>query len=166
MNRTEAASVVAYLNRAGLLGAMEGQAAVWADALEDVSYVTAQQVVRAMARERTSDQRWVTPGDLAAAVRAERKRNVDRMASPQPPDALAGHPGREQEWTQAYVRLIGDGLEPAEATEAACAHLGVSVPAPVQIAARPHDLRLPTGRQCRCSPPCIEGHVRREEGAA
>ena len=85
MNQTEAASIVAYLNRAGLLWAMVGQAAVWSDALGDVSFVTAQEVVRDMAANRTSAGRSVTPGDVREAVRTIRNARLAVMRTPEPP---------------------------------------------------------------------------------
>lgn len=134
MNRQEATNLLTYLNRAGLVGAMEGAAAVWADALPDVSYTNAQEAVREMVRTRTSDQRWVTPGDVAARVRAIRAARFDaaerdpahvRMCPP--PDL---DPRGEIAWRKAYRRGIGDGLTPTEADAAACQHLGITRPAP------------------------------------
>lgn len=126
MNRTEAVSIVAYLNRAGLVGAMEGQAAVWADALADVSYVTAQEVARGMAKSRTSAQRWVTPGDISTEVTRIRRERTSRLSSPQPPQELDGHPGRELAWTRAFVTAIGDGQDEAQADATACRVVGVT----------------------------------------
>jgi hypothetical protein len=126
VNQTEAMSIVAYLNRAGLVGAMNGQGAVWADALADVSYATAQEVARGMARERTSDRRWVTPGDVAAEVARVRRARVAAMPSPQPPEELDGVPAREIAWTRAYVAAIGDGQDEATADATACRAAGVT----------------------------------------
>lgn len=111
MNRTEANSIVSYLNRAGLVGAMEGQAAVWADALEDISFKTAQEVARRFAKERTSTQRWVTPGDVTAEVkriRAERHSvwNKPRM---DPPAELGDDVALDLAWRRAWSRAVGDG---------------------------------------------------------
>lgn len=141
MNRQEATSIVSYLNRAGLTGAMEGMSAVWADALEDVAYVTAQEVVRDMVRSRTSAQRWVTPGDVIAAVAARRAENLKRLDTPPaPPESIDPDDAAGQiEWTRAYRSAIADGLDEAAADRAACAALGVSrpelAPAPRPVAA-------------------------------
>lgn len=164
MNQTEAASIVAYLNRAGLLWAMEGQAAVWSDALGDVSFVTAQEVVRDMAANRTSAGRSVTPGDVREAVRTTRNARLAVMASPQPPEALDGIPAREQAWTRAYIRLIGDGLTEAEADAQACAEHGVTRPA---IEAAPRPVAALTGTHkptCTCG--CLTRPIRPEERRA
>ena len=138
MNRQEAASIVAYLNRAGLLGAMEGQAAVWADALEDVPALTAQLVVRDMARTRTSVQRWVTPGDVAAAVADIRKANLARIGTPPaPPESIdPDDTAKQLTWTRAWIAAKGDGHEDAQADGIACTAVGVTRPVAV-IAPRP-----------------------------
>lgn len=164
MIRTEAAQLVAYLNRAGLVGAMEGQAAVWADALEDVSYPTAQEVVRAMAKARTSGQRWVTPGDIAAEVARIRKARTDVMASPQPPESLEGHPGRELAWRREYVRLIGDGLTEAEADAGACERVGTVRPA-LTTAPRPVQAAL-DGHKATCRCGCLTRPLTARERAS
>ena len=68
MNQQQAVQIITYLNRAGLVGAMEGQAAVWADALADIEFEAAQAAARALTRTRLSTERWVTPGDVRAKV--------------------------------------------------------------------------------------------------
>ena len=136
MNQEEATKIVTVLNRAGLLWAMEGQAAVWAMALEDVSFVTAQEVVRDMTAHRTSAGRSVTPGDIREAVRVIRSSRTARMSTPQPPETLDGNWEREQEWIRHYVRAIGDGQNEATADRTACQALGVARPV-LEAAARP-----------------------------
>lgn len=162
MNQTEATSIVTYLNRAGLLWAMEGQGAVWADALHDVSYVTAQEVVRSMAATRTSAGRSVTPGDVRDAVRSIREARLRGIKTPEPPEELDGNPLRENAWRREYERLIGDGLTEAEADAQACAEHGVTraqldaAPRPVQAAIEGHRA------SCRCG--CLTRPVRAEGG--
>lgn len=68
MNHQQTATVIAYLNRAGLVGAMEGQVTVWAEALTDLDLTEVQAAAREMARTRRSTERWVTPGDVRAKV--------------------------------------------------------------------------------------------------
>lgn len=161
MNQTEAASIVAYLNRAGLLWAMEGQAAVWADALHDVSFVTAQEVVRSMAATRTSGGRSIVPGDVREAVRQVRHDRTKDMRSPEPPEALDGIPAREQAWVRAYVRLIGDGLTESEADAQACAEHGVTRAA-IEAAPRPVKELAGTHKGgCKCG--CLTRPIRAEE---
>lgn len=131
MNQQQATSIVMYLNRAGLLNAMEGQGAVWADALTDVPYVTAQEVVRTMAATRTADQRWVTPGDVRAEVKRVRKIRTDAIGAVVPPAELDGDPAKTITWTRSYVRAVGDGETPEAATERACRALDIPVPAQI-----------------------------------
>lgn len=118
MKQTEAASLVAYLNRAGLLQALEGQAAVWADVLGEVRYVDAVEAVRQMSTTRTSDERWVTPGDVIAAVRALRAARV--LAAPPPlpnvdPDDVAAYQAERRRLTKE----IADGRDPQQARQLA-----------------------------------------------
>lgn len=163
MNRQEAASVVAYLNRAGLVGAMEGQAAVWADALEDVSYVTAQEVARQMAAARTSTQRWVTPGDVRDAVARIRKARTSEIRTPEPPTTIDADDVKAQiAWTRAYVSAIGDGLTPEVADITACELLGVTRPA-VDVAPRPVAV-LAASHKAGCACGCLTKPIRRGEG--
>lgn len=162
MIQTEAASLVAYLNRAGLLWAMEGQAAVWADALVDVSYVTAQEVVRSMAATRTSGSRSVVPGDVREAVRIVRHDRTKDVTAPNPPQELDGHPGREKTWRLAYMQAIGDGQTPEQADDTACKATRV-VRAVIEPAPRPLRLAIEGHKaSCRCG--CLTRPVRAEEG--
>lgn len=162
MIQTEAASLVAYLNRAGLLWAMEGQAAVWADALADVSYVTAQEVVRSMAATRTSGSRSVVPGDVRDAVRIIRHDRLKDMRSPEPPQELDGHPARELAWQRAYRTAIGDGQDEAQADRTACHAVSVTRLA-IEAAPRPVTAALEGHKAgCRCG--CLTRPVRAEEG--
>lgn len=128
MNQQQATSLVMYLNRAGLLNAMEGQGAVWADALSDVSYVTAQEVVRSMAATRTTDQRWVTPGDVRAEVARIRKVRTSALGVFYPPAELDDDVPKAIAWQRAYVEAIGDGETPDAATKRACDAIGIAVP--------------------------------------
>ncbi|ROR97808.1 hypothetical protein EDD28_2417 [Salana multivorans] len=132
MNRIEAAKVVAYLNRAGLVGAMEGQAAVWADALHDVAYQDAQQVVRDMVRARTSRERWVTPGDVIAGIREARRWGVlesDRARRAQqidPPGGLTAD--QERAWRAEYHEAVIGGAYPDVAASLATQGLRALAP--------------------------------------
>jgi hypothetical protein len=84
VNQREAVQLVSYLNRAGLVPALEGQAAVWADALGDVAFEDAQEVARGLARSRTGVERWVTPGDIRAGVRDIRRARLRLNPPPVP----------------------------------------------------------------------------------
>jgi len=165
MNQQQATSLVMYLNRAGLLNAMEGQGAVWADALSDVSYVTAQEVVRGMAATRTTDQRWVTPGDVRAEVARIRKARTSALGEVNPPAELDESPRRSITWLRAYVEAIGDGESPDAATKRACDALGIEVPPQLDPMPRPEAVKrlmAAHGPQCACG--CLTKPVRAEEG--
>lgn len=123
MNQTEALDLIAYLNRAGLVGAMDGQASVWADALSDITAKDAQEVARGLARNRTSAERWVTPGDIrsgARAVRQVRLVQAERDSALLLPPPATDDVRAEVEWTRAYRRALGDGLTADEADAQAC----------------------------------------------
>lgn len=163
MNRQEAASIVAYLNRAGLVGAMEGQAAVWADALADVPYVTAQEVTRQMTATRTSVLRWVTPGDVRDAVARIRRARTADIRTPEPPASIdADDTAGQIAWTRAFLAAVGDGLDEAAADRAACDRLGVTRPA-IEVAPRPVSAAI-TGMRPGCADGCLTRPVRPEEG--
>lgn len=103
MIQTEAQSLIAYLNRAGLVGAMEGQSAVWADALPDVDFEDAKEAARTLVRTRTSDQRWVVPGDIRAGVRAIVKVRAEAALDP------AAVPDADPDRPLEYVAAIRSG---------------------------------------------------------
>lgn len=84
MNRPESAQLLAYLNRAGVVMAVEGQAAVWADALDDVDFGDAQEAARRIVRDRTGAERWVTPGDVRRGVRDIRRARLETALAPLP----------------------------------------------------------------------------------
>lgn len=111
VKQTEAASLVAYLNRAGLLQALEGQAAVWADVLGEVRYVDAVEAARKLVATHTSDLRWVTPADMLAAVRALRAARVAAAPPPLPavdPDDVVAY----QLERRRMLTAIADGPNP------------------------------------------------------
>lgn len=136
MNQTEAVTVVTYLNRAGLLHAMEGQGAVWADALEYVRFEDARDVARDLARTRRGADRWVTPGDIIDGASRLRASRVNGRTPPPPPPCIPhDNPMAQIAWTRTVTRHLADGLTDAEATNATLAEMGLP---PLQIeAARP-----------------------------
>lgn len=121
MNRTETTELITYLNRAGLVGAMEGQAAVWADALDDVRLDDVEEVARRITKTHTGRDRWVTPGDIRAEIRLLRKERTATAVPPAPPAAIANDVARTLEWQRTWIRRIGDGATDSEATRLACA---------------------------------------------
>jgi hypothetical protein len=129
MTEEHAALVVAYLNRAGLLQAMTGQAAVWRDALWGVRYSDAIEACRALARRPGVVQ--VKPGDLLFEVHLLRKGRIGNRRPPAPPVELSAE--ADAEFGRVYVRALGDGATEAEADAVACAVAGVErgqLPAP------------------------------------
>ena len=68
MNQQQTIRVLRDLNIAGLVGAMEGQAPVWQRALADLRTEDVTTAVDRIIAHRTSRERWVTPGDVRAAV--------------------------------------------------------------------------------------------------
>lgn len=108
MTGEETLTLIAALNRAGLVYAMEGQTAVWADALSDVRYVDAVEAAKNLIRDRTSDQRSLTPGDVRAEVRRIRHRRVADAPPPLPtadPDDVAAY----QAERKRLLGLLADG---------------------------------------------------------
>lgn len=164
MNHTEATHLVTVLNRACLVPAMEGQGAVWQMALADVPFVTATAVATRMVATRTSEQRWVTPGDIRTAVQTQRQANLARMATPQPPEALDGDPARELAWQRAYRAAYADTGDHDHAQTAACTAVGTPVPAPSITAPRPPEL-APFTAGATCEHACLRP-VAAEESAA
>lgn len=76
MERHQTVALMDYLNRAGHLRIVEGQVAVWHDALSDLDADAASDAVRTIVRERTSAERPVVPGDIRAEI------NRARIVSP------------------------------------------------------------------------------------
>lgn len=128
MNRMESTQLVTLLSRAGLLQPLEGQADVWAIALDDVRAVDALTAARDMIRERLGAQRWVTPGDVRHAVRRLRGRRLADARCIEgeiPPTVLDDQPERALAWVREYRHQIADGATPAEADARACHVLDV-----------------------------------------
>lgn len=121
MNVLEASDVVILLNRAGLLWAMEGQAEVWADALDDIDGRTAKEAAREIIRDRTSDQRAIIPGDIRRHVTTIRTRRLQGAPTAQAPDELADRPQDFKRWVRLRAWQIGNGLTP-EAADAYADH--------------------------------------------
>lgn len=120
MLETEALDVVAYLNRAGLLQAMTGQAAVWRDALWGVRYPDAIEACRALARRPGVVQ--LKPGDLLFEVRKLRAGRIGNRVPPAPPVELSAEAGAR--FGRVYLRALGDGATDAEADAVACRMAG------------------------------------------
>jgi len=123
MTQEEAVNVVAYLNRAGVLLAMEGQAAVWRDALYNVRYQDAVDGCREMVREGAIKERFAVPADVLRAVRKIRNKRLADAVPPAPPVPLdvAG----ELRFRRAWLRALGDGATEAQADGYACGVVGV-----------------------------------------
>lgn len=122
LSNTEAAGVVAYLNRAGLLPALVGQAAVWRDALWGVRFPDAQEACRVLARQ-PDRVAYVKPGDVLREVRKLRADRIGGRRPPAPPEPL--DPAADLAFQRAYLVALGDGATEADADAAACAAVGV-----------------------------------------
>jgi len=111
MIKSEAVVLISYLNRAGIVLAVEDQAVVWADALPDVSFGDAQMAARAIVRDRGGADRWVTPGDVRAAVRRLRLERLALCPDPLPavdPDDVAAY----QAERRRLLNAIASGAQP------------------------------------------------------
>jgi len=100
VDTNQAFELIVRLNRAGLLLAVEGQAEVWADALDDVEFDEAQVAVRALVKARSGAERWVTPGDVRAGVRDIRRARLAAAGPVLPdvdPDDVAAYQARRRE---------------------------------------------------------------------
>ena len=122
MTQEQAVLLVSYLNRAGLVLAMEGQAAVWRDALYGVRYEDAQEAARQMVREGIRE-RFATPADLYRAVRKLRADRIGGRVPPAPPVPLDA--AGEMLFGRTYLWALGSGATEEQADAAACKRLGV-----------------------------------------
>lgn len=121
MTQEEAARLLAYLNRAGLVQAVAGAGAVWHDALWDVRFEDAQAAARDMVRRPGLS--FVTPGDFYGEVRRLRRGRIADRVPPAPPVELPA--AADLEFRRVYLRALGDGATDAEADAQACAVVGV-----------------------------------------
>lgn len=124
MNQTEAQTLVTYLNRAGMLQALEGQAPVWADALDDIAFPDAIESARALAK---TSARWTTPGDIRVGVKALRNRRIDAMDHIDPPECIdPADTGRLIAWRREVNASVGAGMTSAQADVVACRVLRIT----------------------------------------
>ncbi|AYN57622.1 hypothetical protein PBI_COTE_49 [Arthrobacter phage Cote] len=122
MTQEQAVTLVAYLNRAGLVIAMEGQAAVWRDALYGVRFEDAQEAARELVRGGIRE-RFATPADLYRAVKKLRAGRIGGRVPPAPPVPL--DPAGEMVFGRAYLWALGSGASEDEADAVACKRVGV-----------------------------------------
>jgi hypothetical protein len=122
LTQEQAVGIVGYLNRAGLLQAVEGAGAVWRDALWGVRFEDAQEGCRALVR-RAGGPRFVVPGDLLFEVRKIRAGRIGNRVPPAPPGDLPAE--AQAEFGRVYLRALGDGASETEADAAACRWAGV-----------------------------------------
>lgn len=133
MNRAETAEVVAYLNRAGMVWAVEGMVEVWHDALGDQRVEDVQQacrdLVRSAARSERTGNRNVTPGEVFGQVRRIRAARIGGRLVPAPPEAVGDSAEAQIRFHREYLRALGDGAEPEQADAVACRAVGARRPA-------------------------------------
>lgn len=128
MKRSDTVLLLAALNRAGILHVVEGQAAVWAEALSHTSYEDAEAAANQIIRERTSENRWVVPGDVLATVRKIRDARIHAVlqgAEPAPPDVLVDDIAGYNDWRRSFNRALGDGLPLRDAEVVAAQAAGI-----------------------------------------
>lgn len=159
MTPAEAAIVLGWA--AAIDGREESEIAAqaWAGALDPrLTVADAKWIITDHYKRET----WkVMPAHINERYKAVRHDRTKGMRSPEPPEALDGIPEREQAWTRAYVRLIGDGLTEAEADVRACAEHGVTR-AVIEAAPRPVTAVLTAHKAaCRCG--CLTRPIRAEE---
>lgn len=123
MTQEQALTLVAYLNRAGLVLAMEGQAAVWQDALYGVRFEDAQEAAREMVRGGAVKERFATPADLYRAVKRLRASRIGGRVAPAPPVPLDA--AGELLFGRSYLWALGSGAGEEEADAVACKRVGL-----------------------------------------
>lgn len=160
--RPHAAALLSWASAFDNREVTEAAATAWAEALDE--RVNLADGKAAISAHYAKDPRWIMPAAINAGVLSIRKTRLDAMQSPQPPQSLDGHPGRELTWQRAYREAIGDGETEDRATIRACDALGIPVPAPAITTTRPLDLPALHAGGCSCG--CLTRPVRAAEGAA
>jgi hypothetical protein len=122
MTQEQATFLVTYLNRAGLVIAMEGQGAVWHDALWGVRYEDGMEAVRNIVRRPRTG--LISPGDVLAEVRKVRAARIGNRVPPAPPGDIPAE--AQMDFHRAYMQALGDGADEDQADQAACRTVGAS----------------------------------------
>lgn len=137
----------------------------WANALDE--RVTLADGKTAIDTHRATSTEWLMPAHVNAEVRRIRKARADTIGDVHPPAELADRPALENTWKREYARAVCDGETPDAAVKRACDALGIPVPLQLEPIPRPEAVKrlmASRGPQCDCQPPCMEAHVRPEEG--
>lgn len=138
----------------------------WANALDE--RVTLADGKAAIDAHRTTSTDWLMPAHINAEVRRIRKNRADAIGDVNPPAELADRPALENTWKREYARAVCDGELPEAAMKRACDALDIAVPQRLDPVPRSEEIKrlmAAPKRQCDCQPPCMEAHVRPEEGA-
>lgn len=137
----------------------------WANALDE--RVTPEDGKAAIDAHRATSTDWLLPAHINTEVRRIRKARADAIGDVNPPAELADKPALENTWKREYARAVCDGETPDVAVKRACDALDIAVPLQLEAVPRPEAVKrlmAAPKRQCTCVPPCMEGHVRPEEG--
>lgn len=113
MTRKEAATLLTLIAAYDRRTLGESDVYAWADALDDIRYVDAVDVVKAHYR---NSREWLMPADVRAAVRALRDKRLEGMDTIQPPDDLTPW-GGYLPWLRATRKAVADGDPPPAAPE-------------------------------------------------
>lgn len=165
--RSTAAALIGWAATGDNREPTEAAIAMWSEALDD--HVTLGDGKTAITRHFATSDDYLKPIHINAGVRAIRRNRTDRIGADEiPPADLDMYPARALAWTREYRRAIGDGEEPQAAQKRACDAVGIDVPLQLDPVPRSEEIKrlmAAPKRQCECQPPCMEAHVRPEEGA-
>src|SRR5690606_21682987 len=103
-------------------------ASIWAVMLGDLSFEDCRD---AIAEHYRTKRDWLMPADTRRIVTNRRRSRIEAVGHVEPPRELEGIPERENAWTTALNRALGDGLDRDAAMAAANDALGID-PKPIE----------------------------------
>lgn len=127
MTPAEAAAVLSKCAAFDNRTPTESAARAWAEAVD--SNVTLTDALAIVADHYARESRWIMPADINGASKRIRRARLDVMKTPEPPAALDPEDvDGWRVWSRAYRSAIGDGRSERQASEIACAAVGIPVP--------------------------------------